>query len=76
MTVASLTLADAARMMREAVKDRSYVDNTGLGRVDGVRGTASVRKPNRPGLQGDQSRPPLRVAGWAACDTSSSKEDT
>lgn len=32
----ALTLADAALMMREAVKDRSYVDETGLGRsVDG-----------------------------------------
>lgn len=33
---AVLTLVDAARMMRDAVKDRSYVDETGLGRaVDG-----------------------------------------
>lgn len=31
-----LTLADAARMIREAVRDRSYVEKTGLGRaVDG-----------------------------------------
>jgi integrase len=34
--LATLTLADAARMMREAVKDRSYVQETGLGAaVDG-----------------------------------------
>jgi hypothetical protein len=36
VTAEALTLADAARMMREAVKDRSYVDHTGLGQsVDG-----------------------------------------
>lgn len=32
LLVPALTLADAARMIREAVKDRSYVDATGLGR--------------------------------------------
>lgn len=36
MTLAALTLAHAARMMRDAVKDRSYVGETGLGQaVDG-----------------------------------------